>query len=458
MSWPVVVEVVIGLVFFFWLVSVLASAINEAIANLFRMRAHGLEKGIKSMLGDEHVETFFQTAIVLSQRKPGTNRKPSYLDRSIFTDALQELFGVEGTSFRLDLSNVANDHLRTRLEQFAAKVGNDATQFRKELETWFDNTMDRASGWYKRRSHLILFIIGLVVAGVANMSPVTIGQRLWNDASFRSIVNAEAADAIASATPTTTSATPTTTTTTLLAPAGGVSPPATQQSTTTTPPTPAPGPLQRAESEYRRIHQLNLPAGWGADNQPKGAGWWAAILGWLITAFAVTLGAPFWFDVLNKVSRLRTAGPVTPPPAPGDASKAADIKNGSTTASPSPPPVPSGPAITNRMKPAERAIVIVSATSISGKTNFSRLYRALDVAGPTIATAQLRNTYATIIPLTREQCTRARIVKALADAAANVAAVDLILMVHGEPDQLILSDGTQTGSEEVAAFDLAKDI
>jgi hypothetical protein len=98
------------------------------------MRAHGLERGIKSMLGDVHVEQFFTTAIVLSQRKPGTKRKPSYLDRSIFTDALQELFGVEGTSFRLDLAGVVDTDLRKRLELLAAKVGNDATKFRKELE------------------------------------------------------------------------------------------------------------------------------------------------------------------------------------------------------------------------------------------------------------------------------------------------------------------------------------
>ena len=188
MNWPVV-EVVIGIAFFFLLMSTLASAINEGIANLFSLRARGLETGIKSMLGHGNAEAFFETAIVLSQRKPRKpnkpdtpdkkQKKPSYLGASIFTDALDEMFGVAGASFRLDLGKIADKKLRDNLERLAEKVGNDATRFRKELESWFDATMDRASGWYKRRSHLFLFIIGLVLAGAANLSAVTVGQRLW---------------------------------------------------------------------------------------------------------------------------------------------------------------------------------------------------------------------------------------------------------------------------------------
>jgi hypothetical protein len=30
--------------------------------------------------------------------------------------------------------------------------------------------------------------------------------------------------------------------------------------------------------------------------------------GWVLTAFAVSPGAPFWFDLLGKVSNLRGAG------------------------------------------------------------------------------------------------------------------------------------------------------
>jgi hypothetical protein len=88
-----------------------------------------------------------------------------------------------------------------------------------------------------------------------------------------------------------------------------------------------------------QIDELNLPIGWVSDpptdvetasgqfNPRRFPGWlphdaqhwesfrkswWNLIqhqfLGWLITAIAVSLGAPFWFDVVNKFVRLRTGG------------------------------------------------------------------------------------------------------------------------------------------------------
>jgi hypothetical protein len=51
-----------------------------------------------------------------------------------------------------------------------------------------------------------------------------------------------------------------------------------------------------------------------------GAGdWLVKVLGWLVTGLAVSLGAPFWFDLLNRVVDLRGAGrrpESTPEPAP----------------------------------------------------------------------------------------------------------------------------------------------
>ena len=50
-----------------------------------------------------------------------------------------------------------------------------------------------------------------------------------------------------------------------------------------------------------------LPLGW--DGMPDDfVGWFKTVLGWLITIAAVSLGAPFWFDLLGKVANLRGAG------------------------------------------------------------------------------------------------------------------------------------------------------
>ena len=36
--------------------------------------------------------------------------------------------------------------------------------------------------------------------------------------------------------------------------------------------------------------------------------WLRKVAGWLLTAFAVSLGAPFWFDLLNRFINLRVSG------------------------------------------------------------------------------------------------------------------------------------------------------
>ncbi len=68
------------------------------------------------------------------------------------------------------------------------------------------------------------------------------------------------------------------------------------------------------------IGSVRSPLGLGWDDPPtapnggelsSGAkAWWVAkkIPGWLITALAISLGSPFWFDLLNRLINLRNAG------------------------------------------------------------------------------------------------------------------------------------------------------
>jgi hypothetical protein len=48
-----------------------------------------------------------------------------------------------------------------------------------------------------------------------------------------------------------------------------------------------------------------LPVGWGVDKPADGLGWLSRFLGLAITAAAACLGAPFWFDLLNRMGSLR---------------------------------------------------------------------------------------------------------------------------------------------------------
>ena len=140
--------------------------------------------------------------------------------------------------------------------------------------------MDRVSGWYKRRITIILFFIGIVVAGAFNVDSWQLANTLWNNESVRSAVVSQAEKQ-------------------------------------------AKKPLDKAAKDVSDVEQLKLPIGWKAQESkttkqgerdprafPRTTGQYVAkFLGLLLSAIALSLGAPFWFDVLNRLTRLRATGP-----------------------------------------------------------------------------------------------------------------------------------------------------
>jgi hypothetical protein len=175
------------------------------------------------------------------------------------------------------------DSLKEPLTAFLETSNRDLDTWRAQVENWFDDKMDRLSGWYKRRTKSILFVIGLALVVVLNADTLLFSRTLWNDATLRSSITAQA------------------------------------QSISKTPPACSTGPAKQnpvacAVKLFDSVKGLNIPLGWttksGDPRLPQGAGnWFLRIIGLLLTALALTLGAPFWFDLLNKVVNFRATGP-----------------------------------------------------------------------------------------------------------------------------------------------------
>ena len=157
------------------------------------------------------------------------------------------------------------------LEVLAADCEGVATQLRDRLAGWFDEGMTRISGWYKRRATLIIFVIAALVTLATNASSVHIAEELWRNAALREAVAVQATAAAA----------------------------------------------LDGSSEIDAARALQtLPIGWH-DVPADLGGWVKTVAGWLITIAAVSLGAPFWFDLLGKVTNLRGAGGNVRGPEPG---------------------------------------------------------------------------------------------------------------------------------------------
>lgn len=227
------------------------------------------------------------------------------------------------------------DQMRRALIPLVDAAGNDITKVRENIENWFNASMERVSGWYKRRSQITLIILGLFVAITVNVDTITVVKRLSTDKALRESLVA-ASDAYAKANAAASSAAVT-------APAKTTSPSessakrATDRQKACEEPTSA--ACQRAKDlddackvedsarckyaiNQQQLESLGLPIGWDEKSDSKrnftgwiskdgGGGLWDQFkwhwLGWLLTALAISLGAPFWFDLLNRFIAIRSA-------------------------------------------------------------------------------------------------------------------------------------------------------
>ncbi len=176
--------------------------------------------------------------------------------------------------------------VRNALLPIIDAAGDDMHKLQVCIERRFDDAMDRVSGWYKRHSQILIFFIALGVAGAFNVDTLHISRALWTEPTLRAQIAREGTS-VAQAQPVLTDGT---------------------------------ASASRADAAARTLsdhvaHEAPMPIGWEfVSSEEKGGNgealsWVWRIIGWFITAFALSLGAPFWFDLLSQLVNLRSAGP-----------------------------------------------------------------------------------------------------------------------------------------------------
>jgi hypothetical protein len=170
---------------------------------------------------------------------------------------------------------------------------NDLDKVKEEIELWFNDAMNRVSGWYKYQTQWKIFLMGLVIAMLLNVDTFNVANSLYRDGTLRAAVTAAAEQSV-------------------------TRPLALPDSTMS---------VDSLGSEIvtlqGQLDDLQLPIGWPNDTtgtlgtfQRIGTFFeplafsdvLQVILGWIITALAISLGAPFWFDLLNNIMNVRIAG------------------------------------------------------------------------------------------------------------------------------------------------------
>lgn len=371
---PPILDVAIGVVFVFLLFSLVVSALNELILSYLDRRARFLKEGITELFRDSGgkpsitPDAFFTQGIIvgLSRGKyvvtvgngsdspkekkaaASTAGVPSYIPGKSFVLALLGLVtgGKQLTDvqdMRKAIEDIGNKELKETLLSLYDDAKGNLVYFKANIENWFNESMDRVGGWYKRYAQQWLLVLSLSLAVICNVDSVRIIRALSMDPKLReSIVRqAEAYSAQASGQqtkdgPKLESKPP--------SDAAAESPgtAAVAQSSANPSPSPAPAADSQAKLETFKTSLADLgvtgvPMGWndGPSQQllaslPAFRNWFSctfwsdnftiekvlsamtlwlgAIIGWGVTGLAASLGAPFWFDLLNRFIDIRGVG------------------------------------------------------------------------------------------------------------------------------------------------------
>jgi len=422
-------DVVIGVVFFYTFASLICTTIRELIESLIATKAKMLEVALREILDDETpgstpnsksvLVRFYEHPLIDSLFKGdysaatfdnsrignllrgfwralfGNRNLPAYIPADHFASAVLDIVAasapqdptappadkkaqflalraaLERSDFALKgapkaKAVVPGERLRSAILWAFDNADEDIDKARKNLESWFDNSMERVTGWYKRQTHAWLLLIGACVAVVFNLNSLEVVKKLYVDDAMRAAVLAEATratgdensrnqinqpdgapaqnpsaaqsnkiDVAKGARPASRDAAP---------PSSNAGQSAARPSSPTeqgSEPAANPPPQKTAEiarsveDAEARVEKLKhvlddvgYPIGWTEFSWGKFRKAWASpqwsgsdgalvawyVSGWLLTAIAMTLGASFWFDLLNKLVSLRTS--LKPEPAP----------------------------------------------------------------------------------------------------------------------------------------------
>lgn len=364
-----VIDIAIGLILMYLVLSLVCTVVNEFIATKLKLRAASLESGLKQLLDDPTLrEKFYGHGLIegtsksvarggealsfslfslaakvmkpvderlkamraagpapasttaaipttdpttkeVSAPDPTVAEHPSYVSADTFTKALiGSLLGsldpakpVPGMTEVSDaIKKLPDSSMRDALQASLTAADGNLDKFRTEIAKWFDDSMERLGGAYKRQLKWISLIIGLAVAIIVNADSFDVGYALWSDNALRAQMVQAASVTVQNGLPDVQNPTPTDVAV------------AFENANKTLRPLPVGWPLRTAPGTPS-VFSPDPMSNWALAIWASFIGLWAwfiftKLIGWGVTAFALSLGAPFWFDLLSKFVNIRGSG------------------------------------------------------------------------------------------------------------------------------------------------------
>jgi hypothetical protein len=299
-----VLDIAIGLVLMYLVLSLMGTVLNEYVATLRGLRASTLRTAMESILDNPTLRADFYNHGLIDGLNQATGDHASYFSGQTFAMALVGSLDVTKplpsfADVKTAIENLPDCNIRDAMLSQLTKANGDLDKLRDGFANYFDASMDRVSGIYKRKLKLISFLVGCVIVVVLNADSINVGKALWSDTSLRAQMVDNAKEFLKTNTTLTTG---------------------TADKTTTAPATEDPAKFGEKTAQFAKsLDKLDssirpLPIGWKLSYFPDwfswAALWWVITktIGLVITVLAVSLGAPFWFDMLSNFMNMRGSG------------------------------------------------------------------------------------------------------------------------------------------------------
>ncbi|WP_143162086.1 hypothetical protein [Phormidesmis priestleyi] len=315
-------DIAIGLTLIYTFLSLLTSELTEFMTTVLRWRAHHLQQGIMTLLGESialrrNPEEFKNTitgrlyyssliaSITQRSRRYRQSVGPSYIPSKVFADALLEVLqalpevertepqllqSADQTIGELDwlMSKVENaDQLPSRLKDNLKRLANQTQtqtetteqqmeRFRHEVALWYEHSMDRLSGTYRRNVKAFTILIGSILAVLINADSLYMLRRISENTATRSVIIQNAIQIQGC-----------------------------QEDLSSS---------QCMDKMADLLDSTTIPIGWHPVNFQQQFPQFnlvyllKAAIGWLLTGIAISMGSRFWFQILDQLVHVRETG------------------------------------------------------------------------------------------------------------------------------------------------------
>jgi len=314
-------NLVIGLLFIYLIYSIAASTIWEIIISFSNLRGKMLESWIKnnftisrSKQSDSFGLKILKHPAIRGLLKKGKTR-PIYIPAEIFSDVLMDIIiadtiddpKLENTKIDFDTVKgsiqktglVDDDFRRILLQYLGDGTGESIKQFKKKIGEWYDHSMERLIGYYKKQLQLYIFLIALIIVFATNADTIKLASFLYKNPKVSESL-ASKADQYLQDTAIINSIS--IIDTTLIDSISKMEQKALLNKID--------NDIDKLENLQTELDKTDLPLGWGDEDLKNYSflDYLKKIGGLLLTVFAVSLGSPFWFDILGKLANLRSSG------------------------------------------------------------------------------------------------------------------------------------------------------